>query len=225
MRAARAVGAATALRQGAGKGENGATRASRKQKCLRIKIISMGDQASGKSCLIKRYCEEKFVNKYIGTIGVDYGVKALKLADFEVKVNLWDLAGADEYFEVRNEFYKDAQGAVLVFDVSSKASFEALDQWVEESARYGGSNAVVVVAGNKTDLGKRAVSDSEARAWADRNGFPYFEVSAASGDSVREMFHTLFARVIDRVPNVPTELSMAARQLAGEITVKARKSR
>lgn len=64
-----------------------------------MKVISMGERGCGKSCLIKRYCEEKFVTKYIGTIGVDYGVKPLKLGDYDVKINLWDMAGSPEYLE------------------------------------------------------------------------------------------------------------------------------
>ena len=114
---------------------------------VRIKIISVGDPAVGKSCLIKRYCEQRvraraamihnslcschnyrsyrhltesaclsvacmvqFVSKYVATIGVDYGVKPIKIRGTEVRVNFWDLAGGEEYTEIRNEFYKDAQG-------------------------------------------------------------------------------------------------------------------
>lgn len=90
----------------------------------------MGERGCGKSCLIKRYCEDKFVSKYIGTIGVDYGVKPLSLGEFDVKVNLWDMAGAPEYLEVRNEFYKDAQvgrgrgGTVRLLTHWLKAAFE-----------------------------------------------------------------------------------------------------
>ncbi len=60
---------------------------------------------------------EQFVSKYISTIGVDYGVKGIVLAGEEVKVNFWDLAGSKEYLEVRNEFYKDTQGCLLVCDI------------------------------------------------------------------------------------------------------------
>ena len=83
----------------------------------------MGDEGVGKSCLIKRYCEEKFVSKYISTIGVDFGVKPVKLGGQSVRVNFWDLAGGDEYFEIRNEFYKDCNCALLVYDVNERASF------------------------------------------------------------------------------------------------------
>ena len=89
------------------------TSAAQKPAHTRIKIISMGSGGSGKSCLIKRYCEERFVSKYIATIGVDYGVKPATVDGVEVRVNFWDLSGHPEFFEVRNEFYKDAQGAIL----------------------------------------------------------------------------------------------------------------
>src|SRR5690348_15129636 len=84
------------------------TRASdapqKKHWCVRIKIISMGALGSGKSCLIKRYCEERFVTKYISTIGIDYGVKPVTVRGQHVRVNFWDLSGHPDFFEIRNEF-------------------------------------------------------------------------------------------------------------------------
>eukprot|EP00882_Tetradesmus_deserticola_P023489 GHRQ01025558.1.p1 GENE.GHRQ01025558.1~~GHRQ01025558.1.p1 ORF type:complete len:248 (+),score=55.45 GHRQ01025558.1:731-1474(+) len=110
---------------------------------LRIKVISLGDTGTGKSCLIKRYCEEKFISKYIPTIGADYGVKPVHFAEHEVRVNLWDLAGPATYLEVRNEFYKDTQGALLVYDATSRPSFEALGGWLQEAQRFGAPHNMV----------------------------------------------------------------------------------
>ena len=77
----------------------------------RLKIISCGDSMVGKSCLIKRYCESKFVSKYIPTIGIDYGVKQLAIRGQDVRVNFFDFSGLDGYLDIRNEFYKDSHGA------------------------------------------------------------------------------------------------------------------
>jgi len=137
-----------------------------KLKVYRIKVISMGDQAVGKSCLIKRYCEDKFVQKYIPTIGVDFGVKPVRMGDFELRVNFWDLAGSDDYLEVRNEFYKDAQGCLLIFDVTNRGTFEALPRWLEEAKEYGAENMVIFVAATKADNPTRKVSEKEGRDWA-----------------------------------------------------------
>jgi len=175
-----------------------APRAPPKQ-VVRIKILSMGDAGVGKSCIIKRYCEERFVSKYIATIGVDFGVKPLVVDGVSIRVNFWDLAGAPEFFEVRNEFYRDAQGAILVYDVGSRGSFEALDGWLREASKFGGRDAVVVVCGNKSDS-KREVKEKEGKAWASSKGFLFFETSASSGSNVQDMFMALFTAVVRGLP-------------------------
>jgi DnaJ family protein C protein 27 len=166
---------------------------------MRIKIISIGAAAVGKSCLIKRYCEDRFVSKYIATIGIDYGVKPVTVDAADVRVNFWDLSGVSEFLEVRNEFYRDAQGALLVFDVGAKDSFECLDAWLAEAAKYGANYRDIPIAlcANKTDK-KRVVSEEDGRKYAAARGFSYFETSAQSGASVQEMFDSLFRAVVSK---------------------------
>mmetsp|Transcript_43193 Transcript_43193/g.115542 ORF Transcript_43193/g.115542 Transcript_43193/m.115542 type:complete len:185 (-) Transcript_43193:772-1326(-) len=171
-----------------------------KKNVVRVKVISMGEAGCGKSCLIKRYCEEKFIAKYISTIGVDFGVKSVAMENQQMKVNFWDLAGGQEYFEVRNEFYKDAQGALLVFDVSSRESFEKLDAWLQESEKFGAKDMTIVVCGNKADCKTREVKPKEAQTWASKNGYPFFETSANTGENVGEAFKALFAGMARSLP-------------------------
>merc|ERR1712187_842579 len=118
----------------------------------------------GKSCLIKRYCEEKFVSKHVSTIGVDFGVKPVVVQGQNVRVNFWDLAGGDEYFEIRNEFYKDAQGAIVVFDVGDRASFDALDRWLREANNQGANNLVLAICAKKCDSKQRLVTEVEGKS-------------------------------------------------------------
>jgi len=166
----------------------------------RIKVISIGAGGCGKSCLIKRFCEERFVSKYIATIGVDYGVKPVQVDGVDVRVNFWDLSGHGEFFEVRNEFYKDAQGILLVFDVCDRASFEDCDGWLTEASKYGTepSGTPCILCGNKTDK-RRAVDESEGRDYAASRGMQYFETSAATGDNVEAMFSDLFEKVLKSI--------------------------
>lgn len=181
----------------------------------------MGDQAVGKSCLIKRYCEEKFVQKYIPTIGVDYGVKPVKLGDYEVRINLWDLAGSPDYYEVRNEFYKDAQGCVLAYDVTNRASFESLEGWLRESREHGAENMTIFVAATKCDSPTRKVLEKEGREWAQQHGFQFFEVSASNSLNVQALFTAMFARVLSIVPGVPQDLAQLAVQHAKDVREEA----
>ena len=166
----------------------------------RIKVISMGSGGCGKSCLIKRYCEDRFVSKYIATIGVDYGVKPVRIDGVEVRVNFWDLSGHPEFFEIRNEFYKDAQGCVLVYDASMRESFEECDAWLAECAKFGGNprELPIMLCANKIDK-KRAVSEEEGKSFAQSRGLTYFEVSASSGQNVVDMFDALFQAVYHKV--------------------------
>jgi len=114
----------------------------------------------------------------------------------DIKVNFWDLAGHPTFLEVRNEFYKDTQGMMIVFDVSSRKSFESLESWVKEAATFGAINPVIVVCANKVDIGKRVVAEKEARVWAAGRGYMYFETSANTGENVALMFASLFQKIL-----------------------------
>lgn len=180
---------------------------SKVKKPLRIKIISIGNSEVGKSCIIKRYCEKRFVPKYLQTIGIDYGVTKVNLDNTELKVNIFDMSGHALFDQIRNEFYKDTQGAILVFDVTDKSSFENLDLWINEIKQELKSNGdsieniVFVVCANKIDRGKRVVDEGDARIWALSKGFHYFETSASSGAGINEMFETLLSEIVNTFEN------------------------
>ena len=166
---------------------------------MRVKVLSMGPGASGKSCIIKRYCEEKFVQKYIATIGVDYGVKPVTIAGKQVRVNFWDLSGRPEFFEIRNEFYKDTQGALLVFDASERSSFETLEDWLKEASKFGMPRDLpVAVCANKVDK-PRKVSEAEGRQWAASHKYDYFELSASTGANVPDVFECVFKKALAKL--------------------------
>jgi DnaJ family protein C protein 27 len=164
---------------------------------VRIKILTLGSINTGKSCLVKRFCEERFVTKYIATIGVDYGVKPVQVDGASVRVNFWDLSGHADFFEIRNEFYKDTQGLMLVYDVSARETFLDLDAWINEATKFGVvlSDVPVVLCANKVDK-RRAVSEEEGRQYASSHGFRYFETSAMSGANVTEAFEELFSSTV-----------------------------
>lgn len=171
----------------------------------RIKVLSMGPPCAGKSCLVKRYCEERFISKYIATIGVDYGVKPVKLSGVggnQIRVNFWDLSGHDSFFEIRNEFYKDAQGILLVYDVTSQESFDSLPNWLSEASKFGANvkSIPVAVCANKVDK-RRVITEEEGRQFASSKGFLYFETSACTGANVNEVFETIFQRIIANASN------------------------
>lgn len=133
---------------------------------MAFKIISVGNAEVGKSCLIKRYCEEKFVDRYIQTIGIDYGVKKLKIKGQTVAINFFDMSGNEDYKLIRTEFYADACGVLMVFDLDNRDSFNSLVHWEDEMRKSSGidmSRVKIVVCGNKADIkGTREVKTQDA---------------------------------------------------------------
>ncbi len=105
---------------------------SRLNRPLRLRIALAGAEGSGKSCIIKRYCEKRFVARHQPTVGIDYGATRIYVDGREVSVHVFDTSGDPLFKDVRNEFYRDAHGIVLVFDVASRASFDALCDWTKE---------------------------------------------------------------------------------------------
>lgn len=176
---------------------------------LSIKILSVGDPECGKSCIIKRYCEGRFVNRYISTIGVDYGVKKMNIQGIKVAVNFFDLSGQRDYEEIRKEFFRDSQGVILTFEVNDKTTFANLQRW-EREARSCGLNlgeVDVVVCGNKADLNGREVSAAEGNKWAASRNYKYYDTSANTGSGIGEAMDTLFGSVVTRVMSVKKTLT------------------
>jgi DnaJ family protein C protein 27 len=132
-----------------------------------FKITSVGNSEVGKSCLIKRYCEGRFVKRYIQTIGVDYGVKKVNIDDHPCCINFFDLSGNKDYKGIRTEFYTDTNGILMVYDVDNRDSFSSLVHWEDEMKRYGVDMArvKVVVVGNKSDVKGREVNAKDALNW------------------------------------------------------------
>lgn len=106
---------------------------------------------------------------------------------------------------MRNEFFADSQGALLVYDVTNRKSFESLNAWVKEWHTHGDKSMKVIVCANKVDMGSaRQVSEADGKKWAAKSNFVYLETSAADGQNVNEMFHELFA-LITGTPNTTSK--------------------
>ena len=176
---------------------------------LSIKILSIGDPECGKSCIIKRYCEGRFVNRYISTIGVDYGVKKMNIQGVKVGINFFDLSGQRDYEEIRKDFFRDSQGVIFTFEVNDKSTFANLNRW-EREARNNGLNlneVDVVLCGNKADLNGREVTAAEASKWASSRNYKYFDTSATTGAGIGEAMDYLFGSVVSRVLSIKKNLT------------------
>jgi small GTP-binding protein len=164
------------------------------QKSFIYKICVLGDGGVGKTSMVLRYCENSFKENYIMTIGSNFSTKTVELPDypeFNVKLQIWDLAGQKHFSFVRPPFYRGATGLIYVFDLSRRSSFANLAEWKDEAEKVIGQKPCVLV-GNKLDLaleGKREVGSQDGEALKGELGSSsYFESSAKQGQGVAEIF-------------------------------------
>ena len=165
--------------------------------CRIYKLLLLGDSSVGKSCLLLRYCDEKFQDLHLATIGLDFRLKKIFLEnDKKVKVQIWDTAGQERYRSITNAYYKGAKGCLLVYDITNKSSFESLDRWLDELKNNGDDDVSIMLVGNKNDLDSdRAISLEEGKKFAEFRKMAFIETSALNGDNIEKAFSELISDV------------------------------
>ncbi|KAG7229667.1 hypothetical protein INR49_012711 [Caranx melampygus] len=157
-----------------------------------LKIILIGNSGVGKSSFMYRYVNHRFTNMYRATVGTDFLSKTVDIDRDRVTLQIWDTAGTERFQSLGTPLYRGAHCCMLVFDVTSRSSFSALDAWRKEFLVQGEpqdpSDFPFIVLGNKTDLRDREVSASVALQWCDEIGAEYFEGSAKEDVDVEKTF-------------------------------------
>ena len=166
-----------------------------------IKILTLGDTSVGKSSIVLRFSDDKFDDKIFSTIGIDFKTKYIKLDKFSVKVLIWDTAGQEKFQNIAKQYYKGANGVLLIYDISNRKSFERIDFWLKELKENNRIDELFLyLVGNKIDMeDKRVISFQEGEKYAKNNNINFFEVSAKSGKGVTELFNNLINGVMENI--------------------------
>lgn len=132
-----------------------------------FKVVLIGDSGVGKSNIMMRYLNNEFNVDSKATVGVEFGSKKFELQGYAVKAQIWDTAGQERYKSITNAYYKGAKGALLVYDISRKDTFENVDKWIPDLRANGDEHVTILLIGNKCDLEQhRQVSKEEGEAKA-----------------------------------------------------------
>jgi len=154
-----------------------------------FKYIIVGDTAVGKSCLLLQFTDKRFQPVHDLTIGVEFGSRTLTIEGNQVKLQIWDTAGQEKFRSITRSYYRGAAGALLVYDITRRETFEHLTSWLEDCRKFSNQNLTIMLIGNKSDLeNKRAVSREEGEAFAQKHGLFFMETSAKTAQNVEEAF-------------------------------------
>lgn len=138
---------------------------------LIFKVIIIGDSGVGKTNLLSRYTKNFFSFDTKSTVGVEFGAKKVQVNGYNVKTQIWDTAGQERYRSITKTYYQGAKGALLVYDVSKRDTFENINRWINELRMNGDKNLIVIIVGNKSDLTEeREVSTQEGEERAKQLG-------------------------------------------------------
>lgn len=159
----------------------------------KYKLVFLGDQSVGKTSIITRFMYDNFDRHYQATIGIDFLSKTMYLEDRTVRLQLWDTAGQERFRSLIPSYIRDSSVAVVVYDVSNRASFLNTSKWVDDVRVERGNDVVICLVGNKTDLGndKRQISTEEGEERAKKDGLLFMECSAKAGYNVKSLFRKL----------------------------------
>ena len=152
-------------------------------------FLILGESAVGKSSLVLRFVKGQFHEYQESTIGAAFLTQTVCLDDTTVKFEIWDTAGQERYHSLAPMYYRGAQAAIVVYDVTNNDTFNRAKTWVKELQRQASPNIVIALAGNKKDLSnKRMIDTEEAKAYAEDNGLLFMETSAKTAFNVNEIF-------------------------------------
>ncbi|XP_015582916.1 ras-related protein RABA6b [Ricinus communis] len=161
-----------------------------------FKAVLIGDSAVGKSNLLSRFSRDEFRLDSKPTIGVEFAYRNIRVADKLIKAQIWDTAGQERFRAITSSYYRGALGALLVYDITRRATFDNVKKWLTELREYGNPEMVVVLAGNKCDLSHtREVGEEEGKNLAETEGLCFMETSALENLNVEEAFLEMITKI------------------------------
>jgi len=182
-----------------------------------LKILLIGPSGAGKSALVIRYCDDQFDSESsTATIGVDFKLKKLSVHGKAYRLNLLDTAGQERFRTLSNSYYRGAHGIILVYDISNRESFSAMERWYEEAESNAMPGAIMYLVGSKLDKSSsRVVKYEEGEALAAHHRSRFYEVSSKTRENVRKPF----IEIVDQIVKDPQLMGASTRRSSGTVTI------
>lgn len=163
-----------------------------KKKFINLKIILVGDVSVGKTSVIERYINNNFKDDYTCTIQAEQKTKIINEdSNTSIRMDIWDTVGQEKFRSLTRQYYRDSQGAIIVFDITKKKTFDSLQTWIDDIKDYSDKDIPIIIIGNKSDLiDEREVSENNINEFLN-DKYTYFEVSAKYGNNIDLAFNKI----------------------------------
>eukprot|EP01123_Difflugia_compressa_P002324 TRINITY_DN13021_c0_g1_i1.p1 TRINITY_DN13021_c0_g1~~TRINITY_DN13021_c0_g1_i1.p1 ORF type:complete len:202 (+),score=35.50 TRINITY_DN13021_c0_g1_i1:47-652(+) len=185
-----------------------------------LKIIVLGESGVGKTSLLVRYVDNKFNINTKSTIGADFLSKPIEVDDQPVTLQIWDTAGQERFQGLGTTFYRGSDGAIFVFDVSRKATFDALLQWKNafliQVGQEGNDNFPMIVVANKVDRDDRVITSQMVQKFCKENNLDYVECSAKDATNVPKAFERITRKIISQMKPEDIQYDTVKLDLGGK---------
>eukprot|EP01002_Notosolenus_urceolatus_P008890 NODE_3350_length_940_cov_7.136925_g2792_i0.p1 GENE.NODE_3350_length_940_cov_7.136925_g2792_i0~~NODE_3350_length_940_cov_7.136925_g2792_i0.p1 ORF type:complete len:219 (+),score=30.86 NODE_3350_length_940_cov_7.136925_g2792_i0:181-837(+) len=173
-----------------------------------FKYIIIGDTGVGKSCLLLQFTDKRFTPVHDLTIGVEFGARIITIENKQIKLQIWDTAGQESFRSITRSYYRRTPGALLVYDITRRETFDHLTQWLEDARQHANANMTIMLIGNKCDLeNKRQVPTSEGQRFADEHGLLFLETSAKTAENVEAAFIQTAEMIYQKIQNKEVDVS------------------
>lgn len=178
-----------------------------------FKVVVVGSSAVGKSSIVQRLVQGTFNDDGSPTCGADFYTYSCPVNSDNVKLQIWDTAGQERFRSISKSYFRNAVGAILVYDITNMSSFDQLTDWLNDLQSLCTPNAYILLVGNKADLeAQRQVGAQQIKEFADRHRLEAIETSAQSGKNIKEAFTRLALEVTTRVNNGTISVAPAANR-------------
>ncbi|XP_076882765.1 ras-related protein RABA5a-like [Bidens hawaiensis] len=186
-----------------------------------FKIVLLGDSGVGKSNLLARFARNEFYSNSKSTIGVEFQTQKMEVNGREIKAQIWDTAGQERFRAVTSAYYRGAVGALVVYDVSRRQTFDSVGRWLNELHTHCDMNVVTILVGNKSDLkDAREVSTTEGKSLAEARSLFFMETSALDSSNVNAAFLT----IVTEIYNILSKKVMQSQELKKDLSIGSKKT-
>jgi len=183
-----------------------------------LNTLSLVIWAWGNLAFYTSFTEKKFQQDSPHTIGVEFGTRIIDVNGVKIKLQIWDTAGQERFRAVTRSYYRGAAGAMLVYDVTRRVSFNHLTSWLTDARNLTHPNTIIMLIGNKKDLeDQRDVSYEEASQFAKENGLMFMESSAKTGENVEEAFLKTSQSIFQSIQDGNVDLNAEAGVQRGTV--------